>query len=145
VKAASDLGGRAAFRQYRLREWAHTLSCVGHWLSKCPHRSTTFGAWRPARQDYQAARPGKSGTKGLVTGHWEYSGTGHRSDGDTWLAESYQRARRLNRRTRYFKESAYTTACQYVGPREGQVTVAPWAERWLGLPGKRAATVARDA
>ena len=100
MKAASDLGGRAAFRQHRLREWEHTLSCLGHRLSKCPHRSTTFCALRNARRDYQAARPGKSGTKGLVTGHWEYSGTGHRSDGDAWLAESCQKAR-LNRRARW--------------------------------------------
>lgn len=101
VKAASDLGGRAAFRQYRLRQWAHTLSCVGRWLSKCPHWSTTFGALRHGRHDYQAARPGESGTKGLVTGHWEYSGTSHSGDGDTWLAESYGKARRLSRRPRW--------------------------------------------
>src|SRR5262245_41868637 len=32
----------------------------------------------------------------------------------------------------------------YIDPREGKTTVASWAQSWLGRPGKRAATVARD-
>jgi len=34
---------------------------------------------------------------------------------------------------------------QFIDPREGRITLAKWSEEWLALPGKRAATVARDA
>jgi integrase len=34
---------------------------------------------------------------------------------------------------------------QYIDPREGRITVDAWAKSWLARPGKRAATVARDA
>lgn len=33
---------------------------------------------------------------------------------------------------------------QFIDPRAGKVTLAQWADEWLALPGKRAATVVRD-
>jgi hypothetical protein len=33
---------------------------------------------------------------------------------------------------------------RYIDPRQGKTTLASWAQSWVGRPGKRAATVARD-
>lgn len=33
---------------------------------------------------------------------------------------------------------------QFLDPREGKITLAQWSDEWLALPGKRAATIARD-
>ena len=33
---------------------------------------------------------------------------------------------------------------QFLDPREGKITLAQWSKEWLALPGKRAASIARD-
>ena len=33
---------------------------------------------------------------------------------------------------------------QFLDPREGKITLAQWTDEWLALPGKRAASIARD-
>ena len=102
AKAAWDLGSDPGLARYRFREWAHTFGYRGHWLTKSPAWSTTFAALRRARYDYQARRAGEAADESLVViGDWAYEGTGHRGEGDAWLAEAHRRARQLNRRTRW--------------------------------------------
>lgn len=98
VQAAWDLGGDRTLKGYRLRQWAHTLGYRGHWLTKSPYWSTTLTALRQARHEYQLRRSGKSSDEPTV-GHWAYGGSGHRSEGDAWLAEAHRKNRQLVRRT----------------------------------------------
>ena len=100
VRAVCDLGDRAALQRYRVREWAHIHCYRGRW-TKSPDRSTTLGALHQARCDHQAARAGESADDGLAIGKWPYSASGHKSDGNAWVAETYRNARRFSWRTRW--------------------------------------------
>ncbi len=95
LQADSDLGEDRTLKPYRLRECAHTLGPMSHWLTKSPYWSATLTALRQARHDYQVRRV-RDHSEALTTGHWTYNGTGHRRVGDTWLAGAVY----LNRRTR---------------------------------------------
>jgi hypothetical protein len=103
VRTAWEIGGRRALKWYRFRQRAHTLGSRGHCLTKSPYCSTTLSALRQARLDYQGRRAGHVADE-LAIGHWAYSGTGHRSEGDAWLADANYKNRRLNRRTRWEEE-----------------------------------------
>jgi hypothetical protein len=100
VQAAWDLGAQRSLRDYRLRQWAHTLGYRGHWMTKSLTWSTTLTALRQARFTYQAQRAGEE-PDSVSIAQWAYRGNGHTSEGDAWLAEVYRRNRQLNRRTRW--------------------------------------------
>jgi hypothetical protein len=79
-----------------LRRWLHMLGFRGHFGSKSRHYSTTLGAIRGERRAYrqrQAAEhirelvPDEQDTT-LVVAHWEFTGVGHLTPGDTVLARS---------------------------------------------------------
>ncbi|MDA8047456.1 MAG: replication initiation protein [Actinomycetota bacterium] len=95
VKTCWDLGADPRLAECRLREWAHTLGFRGHWLTKNPNWSTNLTALRRARHEYQLQ---KAETDGVTIAEWSYAGTGHRTEGDAWLAQSVARDRWLNRR-----------------------------------------------
>jgi hypothetical protein len=97
VQTAWDLGGRPDLADCRLRDWAHNLGYRGHWLTKSPNWSTTLTALRQDRHHHQARRAGRDPDQPSI-GHWTYSGRGHQTDGDTWLAENHQLSRAQQRR-----------------------------------------------
>jgi hypothetical protein len=107
VTTAWQLGERPDLAHLNLRHWAHTLGYRGHWLTKSRDWSTTFGALRTARHDWQQQqhRPADDTDMRVDIGDWTYTGSGHRSDGDQWLAASAAEARRLNRRTAWEEHS----------------------------------------
>lgn len=79
-----------------LRRWLHMLGFRGHFASKSRRYSTTLGAIRGERRAYrqrQAAEhirelvPDEQDTT-LVLAHWEFTGVGYLTPGDTVLAHS---------------------------------------------------------
>lgn len=76
VSACWDLGGEAAWKSLRLRNWAHTLGYRGHWTTKSRNYSTTFSALREARRDHRARRDAPSDVTPLVA-EWTFAGRGY--------------------------------------------------------------------
>ncbi|MER7928471.1 replication initiator [Streptomyces sp. NPDC096057] len=72
------LGGLKELGALNLRSWAHTLGYRGHVLTKSRQYSTTYGALRTVRADYQ-----NGGTLALevqdraTESAWRYVGSGH--------------------------------------------------------------------
>ena len=86
VETAWRLGGQRHLRDLRLRRWAHQLGFRGHCFTKSRRYSTTFTALRQARHEHQLRRAGELHARRI--GRWRYSGSGYRTFGDAWLAES---------------------------------------------------------
>jgi hypothetical protein len=109
VRCAWDLATEPRFRPMRLRRWAHTLAFRGHCFTKSRRYSTTFTALRRARHEHVLARQhggrrrdpwGRSWRDGQTIEHKRYAftGTGYRTLGDAWLAESGAARTRERRR-----------------------------------------------
>ncbi len=103
AQVAWDLGAERALKRYGLRQGAHRLSYRGHWLTKSPYWSTRTCVPRQARQDYRARGTCHLADEPAIR-HCAYSGTGHRSEAATWLANASYDNRRLNRRARWAEE-----------------------------------------
>jgi hypothetical protein len=86
VECAWRLGRYRHLQPLKLRRWAHSLGFRGHCFTKSRRYSTTFTALRQARHEHQLRRAGE--TAGCRVGRWRYSGSGYRTLGDAWLAES---------------------------------------------------------
>jgi hypothetical protein len=108
VDCAWRLGGCRHLGELRLRRWAHSLGFRGHCFTKSRRYSTTFTALRRARHEHVLRRL-HGGERRDPWGRpvanrlsheqrsWRFSGTGYRTLGDAWLAES-GRARLLEER-----------------------------------------------
>ena len=68
--------------------WLHTLGYRGHVSSKSRSYSTTMGALRATRADFQRIRAGDSGGTLTTETAWEFSKSGHATRGDRFLATS---------------------------------------------------------
>src|SRR4051812_8630513 len=88
VEAAWRLGGQRHLHGLRLRRWAHQLGFRGHCFTKSRRYSTTFTALRHARHEHQLRRHGELRDRSCEIARWQYSGSGYRTLGDGWLAES---------------------------------------------------------
>ena len=110
VECAWRLGGYWHLRSLRLRRWAHQLGFRGHCFTKSRRYSTTFSALRQARHEHQLKRAGQLHARRI--GRWEWSGTGYRTMGDAYLAES-GRKRALEKR-RIAREELRTTGVRDV-------------------------------
>ena len=103
VQAAWSLGGRRHLADIRLRANAHQYGYRGHWLTKSRRYSTTFGACRQERRDWQRThdrsgnprtpldawgRPieADTGDEVIEIGSWRFEGAGYRLPGDAQLA-----------------------------------------------------------
>ncbi|HTK64393.1 MAG TPA: replication initiator [Pseudonocardia sp.] len=102
VETVWELGGLAQYDELNLRKWAHMLGFRGHFLTKSQHYSTTFGAIRGERHQFQIAYTlhelGHDGDldQVLVVNDWRLVGVGHRDDAEKELAEAIgERARHL--------------------------------------------------
>src|SRR4051794_13999332 len=88
VETAWRLGGERHLHGLRLRRGAHQLGFRGHCFTKSRRYSTTFAALRRARHEHQLRRHGELRDRGCEIARWQYSGSGYRTLGDAWLAES---------------------------------------------------------
>jgi hypothetical protein len=111
VETAWLLGGEPAYRNIRLRAWAHTAGYRGHFLTKSRRFSTTFAALRAIRLEWQIEQKRAQekasvddecalNDAGVVSG-WHFVGMGFTTAGDAWLAESIADEERLARRFAY--------------------------------------------
>jgi hypothetical protein len=103
AETAWMLGGQPDLARLNLQPWAHTLGYRGHWLTKSRTWSTTLTQLRTDRHDWQLARHGHTpvddSDDSIVQSDWTYHGTGHATDGDTWLAALAHQNRRQQRQT----------------------------------------------
>ena len=109
VRTAWNLATRPELRPLRLRRWAHALGFRGHCFTKSRRYSTTFTRLRRARHEHQLrrahggesrdpwGRPVADGAS-VEHKHWAFTGTGYRTLGDAWLAESAAARARDQRR-----------------------------------------------
>ena len=88
VECAWRLGARRELHPLRLRRWAHQLGFRGHCFTKSRRYSTTFTALRQARHEHVLRRNGERRDRSCDVRRWHYSGSGYRTLGDAWLAES---------------------------------------------------------
>jgi hypothetical protein len=109
VRCAWELATEPHLRELRLRRWAHALAFRGHCFTKSRRYSTTFGTLRRARHEHVLARLGDGRRRdpwgrpwrdGQTVEHKRYAfiGTGYRTLGDAWLAESAAARAREQRR-----------------------------------------------
>ena len=109
VRCAWDLGTRPHLRELRLRRWAHALGFRGHCFTKSRRYSTTFTRLRQARHEHQLRRAHGSERRDpwdrpmsdgacVELRRWTFTGTGYRTLGDAWLAESASARARERRR-----------------------------------------------
>jgi hypothetical protein len=109
VRCAWDLATRPELRPLRLRRWAHALGFRGQCFTKSRRYSTTFTRLRQARHEHQLRRahggePRDPWGRPIAEGasvehtHWTFTGTGYRTLGDAWLAESAAARAREQRR-----------------------------------------------
>jgi hypothetical protein len=78
------LGKLPELDDLRLTAWAHMLGFRGHFSTKSRRYSTTLGALRAARSQYQrqvaiatGLLPDPGGDTTLVLAHWNFAGRGH--------------------------------------------------------------------
>ena len=72
------LGGLAELEHLRLRSWAHTLGYRGHILTKSRRYSTTYGALREERAEYQRGSAEPMDNLDVITeSNWRYAGSGY--------------------------------------------------------------------
>ncbi len=99
VECSWRLGGQEHLEDLRLRCWAHTLGFRGHCFTKSRRYSTTFTALRRARHHHALRRAhhgeprdpwGRPTSEGetLEDRRWSFTGTGYKTLGDAWLAET---------------------------------------------------------
>jgi hypothetical protein len=96
VETAWKLGGEPAHERWHLRRHAHTLGYGGHFLSKSQGYSTTLGALRAARQQWQVDRAGREvppPSDRSVNARWRAVGIGWANDGEATWAEAQRRGR----------------------------------------------------
>jgi hypothetical protein len=114
VRCSWDLATEPSLRRLRLRRWAHALGFRGHCFTKSRRYSTTFGRLRQARHEHVLARLRSDGRGPWVRGetieqkHYAFTGTGYRTLGDAWLAETG--AARARERRRVAREELWTGA-----------------------------------
>jgi hypothetical protein len=103
VETVWELSGLAQYEELNLRKWAHMLGFRGHFLTKSQRYSTTFGAIRGERHQFQIAYTlhelGHDGDldQVLVINDWRLDSIGHRNDAEKELAEAIgERARHLS-------------------------------------------------
>jgi hypothetical protein len=103
AETAWVLGGQPDLARLNLQPWAHTLGYRGHWLTKSRTWSTTLTRLRTDRHDWQLARHGHTPVDvpddSTVQSDWTYHGSGHATDGDTWLAALAHQNRQQQRQT----------------------------------------------
>jgi hypothetical protein len=99
VECAWRLGAERHLAGLRLRRWAHALGFRGHCFTKSRRYSTTFTALRRARHEHVLRRVhqgeprdpwGRPVSEGASVEYrrWAYTGTGHKTAGDAWLAKT---------------------------------------------------------
>ena len=109
VECAWRLGGDRRLADLRLRRWAHARGFRGHCFTKSRRYSTTFTRLREAPHEHvlrrlRGAEPrdpwGRRLSKraSIEHGRWTFTGTGYRTLGDAWLAESAAARAREQRR-----------------------------------------------
>jgi hypothetical protein len=60
-----------------MSRWVHTLGFRGHFSSKSRSYSTTLGAIRQERVDYQRLHDGLDDDTTLLVGDWSFVGVGY--------------------------------------------------------------------
>jgi hypothetical protein len=109
IRCAWHLATEPRFRPLQLRLWAHALAFRGHCFTKSRRYSTTFTALRRARHEHVLARLDGGGRRdpwgrpwrdGETVEHklYRFTGSGYRTLGDAWLAESAAARAREQRR-----------------------------------------------
>jgi hypothetical protein len=100
VETAWQLGAQPHLAELKLQRWAHTLGYRGHWATRSRRYSTTLTALREARRTWRASttthgaerkRQYSQVAKSVVVTDWTYVGSGYRTPGDAWLADTAQR------------------------------------------------------
>ena len=92
VHTAWQLGEHATYQG--LRRWTHMIGFRGHFASKSRRYSTTLGAIRHERRAYRQRQAAEHVRElldedtTLVVSHWEFTGLGYLTTGDTTLALS---------------------------------------------------------
>jgi len=84
IQTCWRLGGMPELADLKLRKWAHMLGFRGHFSTKSRTYSTTLGALRAERADYQAAQRADvpdldlyDESTILVVNDWSFVGRGH--------------------------------------------------------------------
>jgi len=118
VECAWRLGAQRHLQGLRLRRWAHALGFRGHCFTKSRRYSTTFTALRRARNLHVLrqlhrgeprdpwGRPVSEGAS-VEQRRWTFTGTGYKTAGDAWLAETG--AARAAERRRVAREELRTS------------------------------------
>ena len=102
AETAWTLGADPELAGLNLRHWAHTLGYRGHWLTKSRTWSTTLTQLRTDRHRWRTRQRQDSHdqtVETVETGDWTYTGTGHTTPGDTWLAAIAHHQHHTARRT----------------------------------------------
>jgi hypothetical protein len=92
VRTAWQLGEHPVHQG--LRRWIHMIGFRGHFASKSRRYSTTLGAIRGERRAYRQRQAAEHARElldedtTLVVSHWEFTGLGYLTTGDTTLALS---------------------------------------------------------
>jgi hypothetical protein len=92
VHTAWQLGENPAYQG--LRRWIHMIGFRGHFATKSRRYSTTLGAIRGERRAYRQQQAAEHARElldddtTLVVSHWEFTGLGYLTTGDTTLALS---------------------------------------------------------
>ncbi|WP_159058902.1 replication initiator [Streptomyces caeruleatus] len=101
MAACWRLGGLVELEELRLRAWAHTLGYRGQVLTKSRQYSTTYGALRAVRADYQGGGVLAVEDRDTVTETaWRYVGSGHspaEADMAVGIAEDLAALREIRR------------------------------------------------
>jgi hypothetical protein len=109
VASAWSLGNVPELRSLGIRRHAHHLGYSGHFLTKSRGYSTTFGALRDARVQWNQARNGKGSEPETTTRRLKAVGRGWASDGEALFAAAQARQRAADK-----EEAAYVwhTRCE---------------------------------
>ncbi len=122
VETAWQLGGQTHLAGLKLRRWAHTLGYRGHWATRSRRYSTTLTALRGTRRRWRRGTTNPVGGTAVddascnadtvVLHAWAYVGSGYRTRGDAWLADTAQRRRLEDCRERraFTTQDAHGTA-----------------------------------
>ncbi len=92
VRVAWQLGEHPAYQG--VCRWVHMIGFRGHFASKSRRYSTTLGAIRGERRAYRQQQAAEHARElldedtTLVVSHWEFTGLGYLTTGDTTLALS---------------------------------------------------------
>ncbi|WP_308288857.1 replication initiator [Streptomyces humicola] len=108
------------FEDLRLRAWAHMLGFRGHVLTKSRVYSTTYGALRAARDEYQRETAGREScgdadSETVTKSVWRYVGSGH-TLGEAWFARGIAEERAFAREAA--RDDAIDGGRRHVGTRQ---------------------------